>query len=861
MEEIKRLSQFFMTYLPLLIPSIGLKVFAAPACEEVSDWITGLWLLFPVLAFVQIVGNLSFTNLIGYIILAKAASILSRKGNTLGISVPSLLVGIGSASLYLYVKGLSLYGDPYPFDIVGVSILVSFTSSTSGVAEIILALSALTMFLPESVFITVYPILLFSSVVVSVRRHFLRILGNEKILFARKVRIITSILTVIIAGLILMIFASSTIGNLIKAVDKDMRTHLKMYKSEIMAVIDERSLRDILKDEHFKSLAFGKGRPSFVDGIYIFSKGKVLSFGKPKKLSDLEKERNTLKVIGNGYEIVVLYKNAIVKYQWYFIYRILLMLMLISGTLIFGFWVNNTTWASTMEREIISKTENLNAANEELSAMNEELLTLNEKLSEVYGDISRLDRSILNFLNFIRSADIRENSDRILDDIYSVISSTLRTAPIGYEIIEPSGMVRRKGKTGEFSLSIYMGGFIMKLFYPHEEVFSEDEKRFFEIISTIGDILIRSHENYKSLEKNNISMSKVLDLLDMILLVNGREKVEEVLLWHMFDLFDDTTTVALGWREDFSEHSFPVKYINKGSNEIEVEYLGERGIMRYVLEKGEEYILGNVFEDDIYVWSNENSRSAVALPLRTESGVMGVIEIDRAKINAFSQNDLKILRIFTRIVAMALQRIKYYEDLKNTLLDTIEALSYAIELKDPYTKGHSRRVANYSMAIARTMGLSRDRLETIEIAALLHDIGKIGIRGSILNKPSRLTKDEYEEITKHPILGEELVKRIKNFKHIAKIIRYHHEFYGGGGYPDGLKGEEIPLESRIISVADAFDAMTSDRPYRKALSIKTALEILEKNEKFQWDPKIVKVAVGVFRKLFSEELEDESNTG
>lgn len=123
------------------------------------------------------------------------------------------------------------------------------------------------------------------------------------------------------------------------------------------------------------------------------------------------------------------------------------------------------------------------------------------------------------------------------------------------------------------------------------------------------------------------------------------------------------------------------------------------------------------------------------------------------------------------------------------------------------------------------------------------------MRGAILNKASKLTKEEYEEVKKHPELGERLISKVETFSDIAKIVRHHHEWYGGGGYPDDLRGEEIPLESRIIAVADAFDAMTSDRPYRKAMNKSTALEILRKNEGLQWDPSVLRVALEYFSEL------------
>ena len=152
------------------------------------------------------------------------------------------------------------------------------------------------------------------------------------------------------------------------------------------------------------------------------------------------------------------------------------------------------------------------------------------------------------------------------------------------------------------------------------------------------------------------------------------------------------------------------------------------------------------------------------------------------------------------------------QKLKKNWQKTVNILIRLIEMKDPYTKGHSEEVTKWSEVIAQNLNLNKDEQKEIKLAARLHDIGKIGIPDEILNKPGRLSKDEYAEIKKHPVLGADLFSNIDKFEKVSQVIRYHHEWYNGEGYPDGLIGEKIPLGSRIINVADAYQAMTSDRP-------------------------------------------------
>jgi putative two-component system response regulator len=177
--------------------------------------------------------------------------------------------------------------------------------------------------------------------------------------------------------------------------------------------------------------------------------------------------------------------------------------------------------------------------------------------------------------------------------------------------------------------------------------------------------------------------------------------------------------------------------------------------------------------------------------------------------------------------------------LKNTTLATLEAFSETIEQTDPYTKGHCSRVRSIAVQIGRTLRLNKEQLVTLEGGSLLHDIGKIGISELLLNKPARLSKEEYEIIKMHPVAGEKIINHIELFSPYQPIIRSHHERFDGSGYPDGLKGDQIPLLVRIVALADAFDAMTSSRAYRSALPTEIAVEQIKLCSGTQFDPAIV----------------------
>lgn len=203
--------------------------------------------------------------------------------------------------------------------------------------------------------------------------------------------------------------------------------------------------------------------------------------------------------------------------------------------------------------------------------------------------------------------------------------------------------------------------------------------------------------------------------------------------------------------------------------------------------------------------------------------------------------DLKFLTLLAQQTALAgeLNRLKSDHQSQQLYFKTITALTEAIDAKDVYTAGHSQRVAEISTTIAYQLGLSSKEIDTIHYGSLLHDIGKIGIPESILNKKGGLTTEEFYNIKRHPVIGTNILRSIDFLDDALYIVRYHHERFDGQGYPEGIKGEDIPFMARIVCIADAWDAMTSDRSYRQALPFKVAIEELEKNKGSQFDPYII----------------------
>lgn len=256
----------------------------------------------------------------------------------------------------------------------------------------------------------------------------------------------------------------------------------------------------------------------------------------------------------------------------------------------------------------------------------------------------------------------------------------------------------------------------------------------------------------------------------------------------------------------------------------------------------------NVFEDPRYDKLREFAAlagfvSAAAAPVELDRDLYGALVVCYPEEREFSPDELTRLDRLARQTELAIRSVRQRESLASFAFETALALTEAIESRDPYTGGHCRRLAEHAAILAGKLALPPREIEVVRLGAALHDMGKIVVPDSILKKPDKLTPEEYAIVKQHCYSGGQICKRVGFLMNAYPIVYHHHERWDGQGYPDGLKGERIPLGARIVSVIDAFDAMTSDRPYRQAMPLGAALEILKDGAGRQWDPTVISVFV------------------
>lgn len=289
----------------------------------------------------------------------------------------------------------------------------------------------------------------------------------------------------------------------------------------------------------------------------------------------------------------------------------------------------------------------------------------------------------------------------------------------------------------------------------------------------------------------------------------------------------------------------------KALKEIRLKF--GQGIAGWVAQQKQPIIVNDTANDErFYKKADEKTgfvtKNVLCVPVLSKGEVTGVIQAINKKEGLFTKHDLELLKSLADQVAIALENASLHEELKRTFLEVVQSLAEAIEKRDPYTGGHTKRVVKYSLMIADQIGVSGDERDRLKIAALLHDVGKIGIDDSVLRKPARLDDKEFEKMREHPTIGADILGKIPQIKNIIPGILYHHEWYNGKGYPDGLSGNALPKIARIISIADTYDAMTTDRPYRKGLTHEFAISELKKFSGTQFDPEFVEVFLQAFEK-------------
>ncbi|MBA7510384.1 hypothetical protein ES705_02368 [subsurface metagenome] len=276
-------------------------------------------------------------------------------------------------------------------------------------------------------------------------------------------------------------------------------------------------------------------------------------------------------------------------------------------------------------------------------------------------------------------------------------------------------------------------------------------------------------------------------------------------------------------------------------------------ISGWVVKHNRPILVKNIEKDTRFAKSNEEkyyNKSLMSVPLAIKNKVIGVINVNNKKTRRiFNREDFRLLKQIAAQVAIVIENVRLYRSLSNLYMRTITTLAATIDARDHYTRRHSEMVAEYAVAIAEAMKLPPERVELIRQASHLHDIGKIGVHDFILLKPDKLTDEEWEEIKLHSLKGAEILAPLVVFLDgVIDMVKQHHERYDGKGYPGHYRDGEIDIGARIMAVADAFDAMLSERPYRKAYSPERAIKELRENSGTQFDPKVVETFLEMLNK-------------
>lgn len=285
------------------------------------------------------------------------------------------------------------------------------------------------------------------------------------------------------------------------------------------------------------------------------------------------------------------------------------------------------------------------------------------------------------------------------------------------------------------------------------------------------------------------------------------------------------------------------------------------GIAGLAVEKKQPILVQRGIEDNPDLkglLDDEKVTSGLSVPIMIRKKVIGVLNLSKFnRGRPLGESDLGLISIFCGQVAVAIENARLYRDIRNSYLRTLQALVAAIEIKDQFSKGHSSGVAQYAAVIGKALQLSKDRMQELIIAAILHDIGKIGSSDDILKKGSKLSEDEFELMKSHPGNAVKILETIGLSREILSSILHHHEWWDGSGYPKGLSREEIPLFSRIIAIADTIEAMTTPRPYQQAVTLAEARDEIQRFKGSQFDPNLADIFLGIEEKtLLDPEFSD-----
>lgn len=361
-------------------------------------------------------------------------------------------------------------------------------------------------------------------------------------------------------------------------------------------------------------------------------------------------------------------------------------------------------------------------------------------------------------------------------------------------------------------------------------------------------------KDFDALEQRVQELSMLLELNKIIVSTLELDKLLNLIMTLAAKVVHSEASSLMLLDDATQELYFDVALGEKREQIKQIRVKAGEGIAGHVAQTGLPLIINDVSKDNRFASKFDEStqfktKSILCVPLKVKNRIIGVMEaINQKETGYFNMDNQYIFEIFASQAAVAIDNAQLFKKLRDASMGAINALTEAINAKDHYTAGHVDRVGEYALAIAQTMNMDDESTEAIKQAALLHDVGKIGIPEAVLNKPGKLTEEEYTLMKSHSAMSAQIVHPIGLSPRIIAAIKHHHERVDGRGYPDGLQGEAISLEARVLCVADTYDAMVTDRPYRKGLSKDTAIAELKKYSGTQFDSAVVEAFLKVLNK-------------
>ena len=396
---------------------------------------------------------------------------------------------------------------------------------------------------------------------------------------------------------------------------------------------------------------------------------------------------------------------------------------------------------------------------------------------------------------------------------------------------------------------------VLQVLNKQDGAFTEEDEK---LLSCLADQIAMALEDAFLLQEIRSNLERTTDLLEVGRAISGEIELDSLL--HLIVeksshlLHADRSTVFLidGERKELWSK------VAQGLQDQEIRFPMHLGIAGSVATTGEVVNIPDAYQDarfnpDVDRKTGYCTKSIITMPMKNKMGeTIGVFQCLNKKDGAFTEEDEKLLEALASQTAIAIENAQLYEEQKRQFNSIIEVLASSIDARDPYTAGHSQRVMEYTLGTAEEMDFSKKALETLRVASLLHDYGKIGVHDSILGKPGNLTEEEYRSVQEHVVKTKEILENLyfsRDLKEIPAIAAFHHERIDGTGYPFHLQGEEIPLGGKIMAVADVFDALTSHRPYRNPSSPEEAFAFLEEGVGKHYDGEVV----AAFKRFFFRE--------